>query len=66
MTLTHRQAESIRAGVTLCFVSAVGNPGVTLYAAVLSLPIFSIFDNMKIAACLNNEFLHCIDESAKQ
>ena len=44
----------------------MGNAGVTIYAAVLSLPSFSIFDNIKIAACLNNEFLHCIDESAKQ
>lgn len=50
----------------LCFVSAVGNPAVTIYAAVLSLPIFSIFDNIKIAACLDNEFLHCFDESVKQ
>lgn len=50
----------------MCFVSAVGNPSVTIYAAVLPLAIFSIFDNIKIAACLNNKFLHCIDESAKQ
>ena len=47
----------------------MGNPGVMIkiYAVVLSPPIFSIFDKyMKIAACLNDEFLHCIDESAKQ